>query len=71
MRIKLKFKKKCVKQDKVTFYPKNVVNLFIAQESHRWPQDFSADFILKNCLFGSVKLTKIADPDKYFIHDML
>ena len=26
---------------------------------------FSTDFTLKNCLFGSVKLTKNADPHKY------
>ena len=28
-------------------------------------QDLSADFTLKNCLFGAVKLTKNANPNKY------
>ena len=27
--------------------------------------NLNTDFTLKNCLFGSVKLTKNADPDKY------
>ena len=30
-----------------------------------WPKDLNADFTLKNCLFGAVKLTENADPDKY------
>ena len=28
-------------------------------------QDINTDFTFKNCLFGSVTLTKNADPDKY------
>ena len=28
-------------------------------------RDLSDDFTLKSCLFGAVKLTKNADPDKY------
>ena len=28
-------------------------------------RDLSGDFTLKSCLFGAVKLTKNADPDKY------
>ena len=36
-RIKLKFKGSCLKQDKVTFTPKKLVNLFIAYElDHTW-----------------------------------
>ena len=30
-----------------------------------WVRNLSKDFTLNNCLFGSVKLTKNADPDKY------
>ena len=30
-----------------------------------WLRNLNTDFILNNCLFGSVKLTKNADPDKY------
>ena len=32
---------------------------------NQWSRDLNADFILSNCLFGSVKLTKNADPDKH------
>ena len=32
----------------------------------RWSQDLNTAFSLKTCLFGAVKLTKNADPDKYF-----
>ena len=28
-------------------------------------RDWKADFALKYCLFGAIKLTKIAGPDKY------
>ena len=29
------------------------------------PRDLNSEFTLKYCLFGAVKLTKNADPDKY------
>ena len=29
------------------------------------PQDLNTDFTLKDCLFGDLKVTKYADPDKY------
>ena len=64
-KIKLKFNGSCLKQDKATFNPKNVVNLFIFYELGTWSQDLSADFALKDCLFGSVKLAKNSDPNKY------
>ena len=31
----------------------------------RWLRDLDPDFTLGNCLFGSVKLIKNANPDKY------
>ena len=40
-------------------------NLFIVYELDKWSRDLSTDFTLKDCLFGSIKLTKNADPDKY------
>ena len=64
-RIRLEFKGSCLKQDKVTFTPNNVFILFLVYELYRWPKDISADFTLKDCLFGAVKITKNADPDKY------
>ena len=65
-RIKLKFKKSCLKQkDKTAYTSKNLVHLFIVYELDTWSQDTNSDFTLKNCLFGSVKLTENADLDKY------
>ena len=65
-RIRLKFEGSCLKQeDKTPFPPNNVVNLFIVYELDTGSRDLNTDFALKDCLFGSVKLTKNADPDKY------
>ena len=65
-RIRLKFKRSCLKQeDKAPFTPKNVVHLFIVYEVDTCSRDLNTDFNLKDCLFGSVKLPKIDDPDKY------
>ena len=64
--VRLKFKGSYLKQeDKATFTPKNVVNLFIVYELDTWLRDLKTDFTLKHCLLGSVKLTKNADPGKY------
>ena len=64
-KIKLKFRGNYLKQEnKALFTPNNVVNLFIVYELNRWSGDLNTDFTLKDCLFGSVKLTKNADPDK-------
>ena len=41
------------------------VNLYICYTLDRWSRDLDIDFVLGNCLFGSEKLTKNADPDKY------
>ena len=65
-KIRLKFKGSCLKQkDKAPFTPNNVLNLFIVYELDRWSRDLNTDFFLKDCLFGAVKLSKNADPDKY------
>ena len=64
-KIKLEFKESCLKQDKAPFTPNNVVNLYIVYELNIWSQDLNADFTLKDCLFGAVKLTKNANPNKY------
>ena len=64
-KIRLKFKGNCLKQeDKASFTLDNVVTLFIVCELDRWSRDLNTDFTLKECLFGSVKLTKNADADK-------
>ena len=64
-RIRLELKGSCLKQGKVVFTPNIVINLFIAYELDRWSRDLNTDFTLKDCLFGAVKITKNADPDKY------
>ena len=64
-RIRLKFKGSFLKQgEKAAFTPKHAVNLFIVCELDTWSRDLDADFTLKDCLFGCVKLPKNADPDK-------
>ena len=50
-KIRKEFKGRCLKQQKVAFTPKNVVNLFIVYESDRWSKDSDANFTLKDCLF--------------------
>ena len=64
-RIRLEFKGSWLKQDKVTFTPNNLVNLFIVYEVDRWSGDLNSGFTLKDCLFRPAKLTKNVDPDKY------
>ena len=44
--------------------PNSIVNLFIVYELDG-TRDLDIYLTLKNCLFGAVKLTKNADPDKY------
>ena len=49
-RIRVEFKGSYLKQDKVTFTPRNIINLYIAYELDTWSQDLNADFTLKDCL---------------------
>ena len=44
--------------------PKKVINIYISYTLSPWLRSLKIDFTLKNCLFGSVKLTRNADPDK-------
>ena len=64
-KIRLRFTGSCLKQDKATFTPNNIVNLFIVYELNRWSQNLNAKFTLKDCLFGNVKINKNPDPNKY------
>ena len=45
--------------------PEKVINLYISYTISPWLRYLNTDFTLNNCLFGSVKLTNNADPDKY------
>ena len=48
-----------------TSISKKVINLYISYTLGSQLKKLSTYFTLGNCLFGSVKLTKNADPDKY------
>ena len=52
----------CLKQK--SFYSSKYNNFFI-NELDTWSRDLNSDFILKDCLFGGVKLSQSAYPDKY------
>ena len=54
----------CLIKDKISI-PKKVINLYISYTLGLQLRNLSTDFTLGNCLFGSVKLTKNADLDKY------
>ena len=60
-KIVVKFKGNCLKQDKVSFTHRNIVNY--CYELDIWSRDLNTNFTLKDCLFGVVKLTKNVDPD--------
>ena len=45
--------------------PKKIINLYIFYALNLWLRKLNTSFILNDCLFGSVKLTKNADLDKY------
>ena len=45
--------------------PKKVINIYISYTLNPWLRNGNIDFTLFNRLFGSVKLTKNPDPDKY------
>ena len=48
---------------------RKVINLYSTYTLNPWLRNLNTDLMLKNCLFGSVKLTKNADPDKYKYSD--
>ena len=59
-RIRLEFKGSCLKQEgRAAFTPENVVNLYIVYELNMWSQDLNAEFILKDCLSGIVRILKM------------
>ena len=49
-KVKVESKGSCLKQDKVNFTPRNVVNVFIVYELDTWSKNFNAYFTLKDCL---------------------
>ena len=65
VKIRVKFDGSCLKQDKVTFTPKAILNFYFVSEVILWPYYVVTDFPLENSLFRAFKLIKNADPDKY------
>ena len=45
--------------------PEKIINLYLSYKLGSQLRNLSTDFTLSNCLFGSVKLTKNVDLDKY------
>ena len=60
----LVFKRSCLKQKNATYTPSNRINFFV-YEFDTWSRDLNSNLTLKDCLFGGVKSSKNADPDKY------
>ena len=58
----IRFNGHCLKNNN-TSIPKEVINLYIYHILNSWLRNLKTDLTLKNCLFGSVNLTKNADPD--------
>ena len=58
-----KFNKHCLINNNNTSL--GATNIYISDILDRWSRDLNTDFTLGKCLFGSVKLTKNADPNKY------
>ena len=63
-KIRVKVTRSCLKQDKVTYTHRTIVNIYIVYEITGY-NDLSSFPTLENCLFGAVKLTKHPDIDKY------
>ena len=61
---RVEFNGNCLKQDKVTYYPGKIVNIYIVYEISK-NYSISSYPTLENCLFGAVSLTKNAGIDKY------
>ena len=54
----------CLKQEKIEYYHRKIVNIYIVYEIEK-SVNISSYPTLENCLFGAVKLTKHIDVDQY------
>ena len=62
--IRVKFTGSCLKQDKITFNHRKLVNIYIVHELGSSSSNDN-DPTIKNCLFGAVTVTKNSDIEKY------
>ena len=60
----INFNGHCLIKDNISV-PKTVINLYISYSLGPHLRNFNTYFTLSNCLFGSVKLTKDANREKY------
>ena len=67
---RVEFNGSCLKQDRIIFNHRKVVNIYIVYEIDK-SINISNYQALENCLFGAVALTKNADIDKYKYSDMV
>ena len=63
-KLRVKFNWDCLKQEKITFNHGKIVNSYIVCEIQK-SVNISDYPTIEHCLFGSVKLTKHVDVDKY------
>ena len=52
VRIRVKFNGQCLKQDKVTFIHKKIMNIYIVYEINLWPFGRDDDFTLGNAFLA-------------------
>ena len=60
----VKFEGSCLKTVFKPFTPNKIVNFYIVYETKLWPYHNSGKFVVRNSLFGNVKLTRNDDPGK-------
>ena len=65
IKLRVKLDGHCLKEKKVTFTHKQVVDIYVVYEINLWPFTFAKNFALVNSSFGAVELTKNTDFDKY------
>ena len=64
-KIKVRFSGSCLKQDKITYTHRKIVNIYIVYEINIKDSMTSSDPTLENCLFGAVTLNKNVNIDQY------
>ena len=65
-RVILKLSKSVVvEKSSSSLYSNFILNLYIVYELSKWSRNPTNKFTLKNCLFGTVKLTRNADKSKF------
>ena len=62
-KVRVKFPGRCLKQQKISYTPLNIVNIYIVYEFGA-STSYDNDPTLKKCLFGVVTLTKNTDIEK-------